>query len=527
MKANMMKKIYKKSVLLLSLALVAINLSLLTSCDDYLDVAPSDKQTADQVFANKAGFYTVSNGIYDALASDALYGKQMTWEAVDIMSKSYVTTNSQMAYRSLTANSYSDAYASPILSSIWGKAYEVIMNANLLIDQVDKQQGMLTSQEAACLKGEMLAVRAFLHLDMLRLFGPSPLNGIDQKAIPYNESSDVTVHDLVTIKEACEKIIADLNAAEELLKNDPIIERGPMMSAPEGAESVQLRYRQYRMNYYAVKALKARAYCWVGDKEKAMAQALELINDQKVQQMFPVVDPNKLLSNTTNPDRVFSSEVFMGVYDKDRDQVFQNYFSSTANDYNRLQPYATFVNGSMGLFGHLILGMFESYDYRFQSQWEQASGVGATGHTFIKYKAIDKPDPTDEDSEYYWAKMIPLIGMQEMYYIACECATTDMEKVEWYNQARVRRGCIDLVGMGLGPTLAQYWPMGYGPILLSNEVRREFWGTGQWFYFTKHVQVGDALGIPGPGAYDITDCGSEQNYGSLNGQPPLPSAEMK
>ena len=154
-----MKKIYKKSVLLLSLALVAINLSLLTSCDDYLDVAPSDKQTADQVFANKAGFYTVSNGIYDALASDALYGKQMTWEAVDIMSKSYVTTNSQMAYRSLTANSYSDAYASPILSSIWGKAYEVIMNANLLIDQVDKQQGMLTSQEAACLKGEMLAVR--------------------------------------------------------------------------------------------------------------------------------------------------------------------------------------------------------------------------------------------------------------------------------------------------------------------------------------------------------------------------------
>ena len=69
--------------------------------------------------------------------------------------------------------------------------------------------------------------------------------------------------------------------------------------------------------------------------------------------------------------------------------------------------------------------------------------------------------------------------------------------------------------------------MGYGPILLSNEVRREFWGTGQWFYFTKHVQVGDALGIPGPGAYYITDCGSEQNYGSLNCQPPLPSAEMK
>ena len=174
----------------------------------------------------------------------------------------------------------------------------------------------------------------------------------------------------------------------------------------------------------------------------------------------------------------------MGVYDKDRDQVYNLYFASTAPEYQRLQPYATFINGSMGLFGHLILGNLESYDYRFQSQWEQASGVGATGHSFIKFKSIDRPDPLDEDSEYYYAKMIPLVTMQEMYYIASECAPTAMEQVEWYNQARVRRGCIDLVAMGLGPTLAGLWPQGYGPILLSNEVRREFWGTGQWIYFT-------------------------------------------
>lgn len=497
------------------------------SCDDYLDVTPSDKQTAAQVFASKAGFYTAANGIYDALASDELYGKQMTWEAVDIMSKSYNTANNQQLYKSLTANSYTDAFTSPVFSSIWGKAYELIMNANLLIDQIDQQQGLLTTNEANCLKGEMLAVRAFLHLDMLRLFGPSPLYGIDQKAIPYNESSEVFVHDLITIKEAGEKIISDLNAAEELLKNDPIIENGPMMSPATGTESVQLRYRQYRMNYYAVKALKARAYCWVGDKENALAQATAIINDQKIQAMFPPVDPNKLLANSSNPDRVFSSEVFMGVYDKDRDQVYNLYFASTAHEYQRLQPYATFINGSMGLFGHLILGNLESYDYRFQSQWEQASGVGATGHSFIKFKSIDRPDPLDEDSEYYYAKMIPLVTMQEMYYIASECAPTAMEQVEWYNQARVRRGCIDLVAMGLGPTLAGLWPQGYGPILLSNEVRREFWGTGQWIYFTKHVEVGAALRLSGPGAYYVTDCGAEQNYGTIDCQPPLPAEEMK
>ncbi len=499
----------------------------MTSCDDYLDVTPSDKQTAAQVFASKAGFYTVSNGIYDALSSDQLYGKQMTWEAVDIMSQSYVTANSQQTYKSLANNSYTDAYASPVLSSIWGKAYELIMNANLLIDQIDQQKGLLSTTEANVLKGEMLAVRAFLHLDMLRLFGPSPLNGINQLAIPYNNSSDVFAHDLMTIAEADSMVLVDLDAAEELLKNDPIIENGPMMSPAEGAESVQLRYRQYRMNYYAVKALKARAYCWVGDREKAYNQATSIINDQKIQAMFPAVDPNKLLANTTNPDRVFSSEVFMGVYDKDRDKVFQDYFSSTASNYNKLQPYSAYINSSSGLFGHLILGSLESYDYRYQTQWEQASGLTAIGHSFIKYKPIDKPDPSDEDSEYYYAKMIPLIGMQEMYYIASECAATDMEKVEWYNAARVRRGCPDLVAMGLAPTLAMYWPAGYGPILLSNEVRREFWGTGQWIYFTKHVEVGEALSIAGPGAYYLMDCGAAQTYGFFDTNPPLPAAEMK
>ena len=37
-------------------------LPLFTACDDYLDVTPSDKQTAAQVFASKEGFYTAANG---------------------------------------------------------------------------------------------------------------------------------------------------------------------------------------------------------------------------------------------------------------------------------------------------------------------------------------------------------------------------------------------------------------------------------------------------------------------------------
>jgi len=493
----------------------------LTACSDYLDVTPSDKQTAAQVFASKEGFYTAANGIYNALAGDELYGKQMTWEALDLMAPSYVTTYSSQYMKSLAANNYSDPYAAPVLSSIWQKAYEVIMNCNLLIDQIDQQQGKLSSTEANCLKGEMLAVRALLHLDMLRLFGPVPQTGMDKLAIPYNNSTDVYVHDLVTVAEADSLVLVDLNEAEELLKNDPIIENGPMMSPATGIESVQMRYRQYRMNYYAVIALKARAYNWVCDSENAIAQAQRLIGDQKVQQMFPPVDPNQLLANNTNPDRVYSSEVFMGVYDKDRDQVYQNYFASTAPRNQRLQTLSTYVTGNLGLFNHLLLGP-ETTDYRFQSQWEIASGLGATGYSFIKFKPIDRPDPLDEDSEYYYSKMIPLITMQEMYYIMLESSPSDMEKFSWYNKARVRRGLPDLEAMGMGETFAMYWGYGYGGYFYDQEVRRETWGLGQYFFYAKHNQFYGEYG-----SYTPMASGSGNSSYLIDIQPPLPAGEMK
>ena len=64
--------------------LLAGALALFSACSDYLDVTPSDKQTADQLFASKAGYYAAANGIYNDLASETLYGRQMSWEAIEL-----------------------------------------------------------------------------------------------------------------------------------------------------------------------------------------------------------------------------------------------------------------------------------------------------------------------------------------------------------------------------------------------------------------------------------------------------------
>lgn len=497
------------------------------SCSDYLDVTPSDKQTAAQLYGTKSGFYAAQNGVYDGLASDELYGKQMTWEAVDVLSQSYSSESVSTYYKNLTGGAYTEYTVANNLSTIWQKAYEVILAANLLIEQVDNQNGILSKDEADLMKGEMLAARAFLHLDMLRLFGPSPTKGYDQLAIPYNESTDVKVLDLITIKEAGEKIIRDLDEAEKLLAKDPIIENGPMMSEPTDGSSVQNRYRQYRFNIYAVKALKARTYIWVGENDKAYKAATDIINDEKIQKMFPVVDPSTLLANPKNPDRVFSSEVFMGIYDKDRDNVYNNYFSASAPTSQFLTPYSGFVNGtSFSLFTNFILGP-ETTDYRLQSQWEANSNTSG-GYCFCKYKKIDRPDMTDENSEYYYAKMIPLIKMHEMYLIAMETAPTDLDCANWYDEVRERRGNMKLGPLGILPMIAQYWGMGYNGLFISNEYRREFWGEGQWMYYTKRVEPLAAMGVEGTGVSYYSENGNMmQNFTSVDVNLPLPAGEMK
>lgn len=503
----------RKYILLLIIALTVVG------CDDYLDVTPKDKQTADQLYSTKAGFYTAANGIYDGLASEALYGKNMTWEALGLMSKHYVTTKSTQRIKDLAAGSLTSAYAAPVIDEIWQKAYQLIMAANILIDNIEKQEGLLTIHEATILKGEMLTVRAFLHLDMLRLFGPRVETNPEAEAIPYNESAEVTVLPLLSCNKVMEKIHRDLNEAEELLAEDPIIENGPMMSDVE-TESVQLRYRQFRFNYYTVIALKARACLWEGDKENALANAKRLLEDPVTNQHFPSVDPNQLLANNVNPDRVFSSEILTAIYVKNRDNIYSNYFSTSAPASQFLQPYSTFVvGGSYGIFTHLLLGP-ETTDYRYQSQWEAASGTGNSGHSFIKYKAIARPDETDEDSEYYYSRMISLVRMAEMYYIAYECESDLTNRLNWYNQIRQKRGCPPLPA-----AYAAYLDMtsAYGGVFLSQEYLREFYGEGQAFFFMKRVETypGYGYGIVSP-----LDNGEGMAVATIP-TPVLPEGEMK
>lgn len=445
---------------------------LAVACNDFLEVTPKDMQTEGQLYATRGGFFSAVNGIYNDLGSSTLYGNNLSYGLIDVIGKRYLPNASNTYLTALAGWDFANAEVEASLTGIWAAAYENIYACNVLIANVDKQEGVLSDADAKLIKGEMLALRAFLHFDMLRLFGPIYYKDPEATAIPYNASEKVSLLEILPAKEVARRVLADLAQAEQLLSADPVIAQGPL-TAPdtEKGDDTYLSYRQLRMNYYAVKALQARVHLYIEDKPAALAAAKALLNDPRVAEHFPFVDPAKLLANNSNPDRVFSTEVLMGLYNDKMANLHDFTFNPSNAGSALLKPRENFIDLSYGVFAE------ETEDYRFQTQWEISTAVGVSGHVFKKFRPI-----TDPDKKYFWGRFMPLIRLSEMYYIAAECEPNPEDGLQWLKTIRAKRGVTrEITAAALENTLMQ-------------EYYREFVGEGQIFYMLKRWVSKNGLG---------------------------------
>ena len=312
-----------------------------TGCSDWLDYTPEDKQTYDKQFSTEEGFHNAVNGCYNLLVTNSLYGYNLTYGPIDVMGNCYAIPTNNEAMIEFASATYDGSYASSTLSSIWSSAYNAILNINTVLSAIDEFPEILRSRDAAMIKGEMLGLRAFLHLDLVRLFGKSPAysDAMESLTIPYADTKEIIRRERLTLSDIINnKIIPDLTQAQELLKDsDPIITEGVLNSSEDG-ESNWYRYRQTRMNYYAVTLLKARAYLWIKDYTNALAAASSLIDDPNFGTTFPWVEPGNLLANTTNPDRIFSTECLFGYYKSSMSDIYEGTFAGSLNEKTQLYP---------------------------------------------------------------------------------------------------------------------------------------------------------------------------------------------
>lgn len=456
--------------------------TLFASCDSWLEVKPYDQIAEGELQKSEEGYQKMLNGIYIDLNSDALYGQTLSVEMIEVMGGAYTigTDNSVWGnYKDLSSYQYNTEYWRNRLDQTWNKAYALILNCNKILETIDGNKNLFTDGSYYIIKGEALALRAMLHFDMLRLFGPVYSKDSDKKAIPYYTKQTNSPEPILTAQEVMEKITTDYEDALNYLANDPVKTEGTMMSSTEDGSSNFLRYRALRLNYYAVEALMARAYLYMGNKTEAFKYATDVIKTAD-QNIFPFVDKNLVIGSPADPDHIFSSEVLFALTNTSRGTIHKNFF-----DPSRLPNYVFRMDDSM--MSNLVYGGAATTggyqdDYRYRACWM------ATGSNRYFYKYSDMVANGSIQNT-----MIPMVRLGEMFLIAAESQSGDLKAgVQYVNALRRNRGVASLT------TLT--------PDLLKYEYIRELYGEGQLFFLYKRLNsdiITSATSSKNPKASDL------------------------
>lgn len=452
----------------------------MTSCSDWLKVDMEDGILESMLFEDNEGFLVALNGIYTNL--NTVYSSFFSMGAIDVMAQYYnVQQNSTHSYYVYANYNYSDNTFDSASGSLWTNLYSLIANTNLLLSHCDEEGSAISSRYYDMVKGEALALRAMMHFDMLRFYGPIYSESTaSQTSIAYlEEANNRDMLPLLSASEVVQKVLRDLNEASSLLANDSIRTAGVNSSESEDVnEGNDFRYRQYRLNYYAVQTLLARTYLWIGDKQQAYNIAKAMIDEVEERETFPWVT-SSMATNSSYPDRVFSTEVIFGLYNTSRENLFDNLFASDLEG-----DALTFAGGVSGSASKVesFYGEGSNMDYR-RRMWEgltsetgntEGSSTTSSASYLLKYEDITPSSSNNIDYSYRY--MIPLMRMSEVYLIAAECTNDLTEATSYINGIRLHRNVADVAPTSID--LQDY---------ITNEFAREVIGEGQlFFYYKRH-----------------------------------------
>ena len=366
----------------------------LTACDRWFDVNPQTEVKQKELFSTDQGFYNALMGVYLNLSDPELYGGELQFGLVDVLAQTYSisnTTGGGSAY--LYAVSYDWNNCKTLFEPLWEKAYTQIANCNNILKHLEGNRGLFPEGNYEIVEAEARALRAMLHLDLLRLFGPSPAGGMSKPAIPYVDAVVTVPFPQLTVEKTLERIIGDLERAFDLLKvNDPYFTGIPDGEFDFMTANGFRQNREYRLNYYGVSALLARAYLYKGDKSKALEYATKVIG---ADYHFTTQEEMNAMGVT-----LCYSEIISGIYLKNTllKKQTEKWFSENAGS-TKLKISSA---GVETLFEVASLG---STDLRKKNQFGSRENEN---EVFL--------------NKYFTGSLLPLIRLSEVYYIAAECA---------------------------------------------------------------------------------------------------------
>lgn len=454
----MKKNIYRLRVV----CVVMLALFCTTSCNDWLEVKPKTEEEADKLFSTLDGFKSALAGVYIGMSQTELYGREMTFGMVGVLGQEWGSGsdlgNQYSAYSYLLNYNYEQVVSKALIDAVWNKMYEGIANVNTLIQYSDLKREVLGDYYGV-VRGEALALRAYMHFDLLRLFAPYDFSAEAKVAIPYVLEAKPAIAPQLTPTKFVEYALKDVETALELLKSDPIL-TGEDVS---GVDNGYLANRNFHLNYYAVLGLKARICLYAKDMASAYSAANEVILAQQQKGLFPWVKTADITTTEANlRDRTFSSEHLFAFNTTKLEEYIKGYFREA----------------SLPLMERLMPGeLYEADDYR-TALYETYSGFA---NVLTKFWQMDKAYVQGQGYVTPKRNRMPAIRIAEMYYIAAEALKESNigEALEMLNTLRVHRGLMKLENLDKDQLQEE----------LGREYYREFIGEGQVFFYHKRMNT--------------------------------------
>lgn len=368
----------------------------LSSCKKWVDQTDQPLQVDEsEVFSTEKGFREALNGVYLQMGAESLYGKNFTMGMLSLAGRSYDSVSMVKAgalyYNAATLNLKSPEVVE-YASTVWSDMYTTIANINHLLEQVEKHKTVFTGNNYQKIKGEAVALRAYLHFDLVRLFAPIQP---DADGIPYVTTFDNRPVETDVVSTTIDKCIADLQEALSLMDEDT-------------TETSQ-------MNHWAIKGLLARIYLYRGDRMNANKNAQDIIGSNRF-----------VLTSKSNTNLLFTNESLFKLY-----IYSNNYYSFYKAFFGTPIQIGLSASGQNSVYGT------GNSDYR-RSFIDATTGL-ATGTPLMPKKFT-----------YSASNIFPMLRLTEMYYIAAECATDVEQGLSYINPVRESRNLAPLTNAEVG-----------------------------------------------------------------------------
>ncbi|MDR1746960.1 MAG: RagB/SusD family nutrient uptake outer membrane protein [Tannerella sp.] len=416
------------------------SLIMLNACSDFLDTNPTSDLPADEVKSLKdAG--KIVNGFYYNMKWYDYYGTPLMvlgeTRGDDLRPLREGVGYAAIYNFEFTPSNYS-------YSSIWSKAYNTIMNANILLDNWESIEATSDEEEALKndYKGQALTVRAFCHFDMAKLYGYPYLkdNGSSLGAVKADKVfSPGEQAERSSVAETYNFVIEDLNAALPLLSKERT---------------------HGNFDYWGAKGLLARVYLYKGDYDNAFKQADELLTDPN--NPYSLIPHDEYVDSWGEPD---SPETMLELLTTISSHIDNN--GGVDSWYYVMWHGAGFASGNLVPTDAWLAIMDEDPDDVRHGLIESRSTEG------VDYRWLSKFRGNNGDSDFKINNPM-IIRLSEIYLIAAEAAlrksSPDQSKADNYLHAIRERA---------NPAAAKITAT---PELVLKEKRKELIGEGHRYY---------------------------------------------